>query len=291
MAIFIFALVFSLTFFTGRDTFSSTQVYDHAGGNGHDSLLFDGANDFKTIPSADSKCRIMVTYAYGSAEGTFYKTEIYDICGEVDTSEVTKKGELVKNNELKEGEDITTGDNSYLELEFWDGSQIRMGPNSKVKITGDMCDRRNLIEQTAGKVWHSVKKLLGSQKYEVKTERNGGGVRGTKFSFEITKDEEIIKVFEGSFEVNPPRNFDKMGKDSKEMEQLTKDYQAGKLTVQEYSDKMQVYMKNMNDEGDKLKSTICEAGYMVKVTDKVSVPELIGADDDKWFEDSNFYKK
>lgn len=260
-------------------------------GGGHDSLLFDGAGELRTIPSVSSKCRIMVTYKYGSAEGTFYKTEVYDICGKVDTSEVTKHGELVKNYELKEGEEITTGDNSELELEFWDGSQIRMGPNSKIKVSGDMCDRRNIIEQTAGKVWHGVKHLLGSQKYEVKTERNGGGVRGTKFSFEITKDEEIIRVFEGSFEVNPPRNFDKMGNAGIDIEQLTKDYQSGKITLKEYTDRMQEYTKTMNQEGEKLKSTMCEAGYMVKVTDKVSTPVLIGADDDKWYEDINFYKK
>ena len=83
-----------------------------------------------------------------------------------------------------------------------------------------MCDRRTLVEQVTGKLWINVKKLLGSQKYEVKTERNGGGVRGTIFSIEITNDEEIIKVYEGSFEVYPPKKdltFDA------EFEKLTKE--------------------------------------------------------------------
>ena len=33
-----------------------------------------------------------------------------------------------------------------------------------------------------------------------------------------------------------------------------------------------------------------EAGFMVTAADKISEPESIHADVDKWFEDSKFYK-
>ncbi|HJY63359.1 MAG TPA: FecR family protein, partial [Ignavibacteria bacterium] len=203
----------------------------------HDSLLFDGGNEITTLPiSRAGDCYIRVIYAHGTAEGTYYVTKTYEVCGEWDTSTTTEKGKLSPMNELKLGEEITTGDNSSLELKFWDGSLLRMGPNSKIKISGDMCDRRTLVEQVTGKLWINVKKLLGSQKYEVKTERNGGGVRGTIFSIEITNDEEIIRVYEGSFEVYPPKKsitFDA------EFEKLTKDFEEGKISGQEYAQKSQ----------------------------------------------------
>ena len=46
---------------------------------GHDSLIFDGTGEITAIPTSRAEdCKIMVTYAYGSVEGTFYKTEIYE---------------------------------------------------------------------------------------------------------------------------------------------------------------------------------------------------------------------
>ncbi len=285
-------LFFSISIFSQNAT-HSFHTNSSAGyfGGGHDSLLFDGGSSVTAIPTdITGDCKIMVTYAYGLVEGTFYKTEIFDICGEVDTSVTTKQGKLEKNNVLKLGEEITTGDNSNLELEFWDGSTIRMGPNSKIKISGDMCDRRTLIEQTTGKVWNKVKKLLGSQKYEVKTDRNGGGVRGTVFSIEITGDEEIIKVYEGSFEVHPPMKSITSTGDAKDFEQATKDYQEGKISMEEYMKKMQDYQKGIGKMEEKMKSKMCEAGFMVKVTDKISDPVPVESPGNDWFDDVNFKK-
>ncbi|MEO8513388.1 MAG: FecR family protein [Ignavibacteria bacterium] len=284
--------VFSAILFLGP-LFIFAQTNSSAGyySGEHDSLLFDGGSSVTAIPTnIAGDCKIMVTYVYGTVEGTFYKTEVYEICGEVDTSVTTKTGQLEKNNVLKLGEEITTGDNSNLELEFWDGSTIKMGPNSKIKISGDMCDRRTLIEQTTGKVWTKVKKLLGGQKYEVKTDRNGGGVRGTEFSIEITGDEEIIRVFEGSFEVHPPSKGLTSSNDAKNFEQATKDYQTGKITMEEYIKITQEFQKGIGQMEENMKSKMCEAGYMVHVTDKISDPIPIGSTGNDWFDDVNFKK-
>lgn len=255
----------------------------------NDSLLFDGSKEYRIIPTErTADCKIMVTFAAGTVEGVRYETKIYEICGEEDTALIPKQGIIQKNDVLKIGEDITTGDNGNLEIELFDGSLIRMGPNSKVKITGDMCDSRTVIEQKAGKIWNNVKKLLGGQKYEVKTERNGGGVRGTIFSIEVTADEEIIKVYEGSFVVNPPTKNTKLDKNSTDLEKLYKDYQAGKITIEEYTAKMKEFTENITKTIKDSTPKVCEAGFMVKVTDVISDPVPIESSGKEWFDDSNF---
>ena len=165
--------------------------------------------------------------------------------------------------------------------------------NSKIKISGDMCDRRTYIEQISGKVWNSVKKLLGSQKYELKTNvyYSNVCVRGTEFSVEITSDEAIISVYESAVEVFPIVQNPVTSNDAKDFEQITKDYQAGKITIEEYMKKTQEFReKNDFDKLEKnMKSKMCNAGYMVKVTDKVSDPEPI-TPGSNWFDDVNFKK-
>ncbi|MFZ1459168.1 MAG: hypothetical protein WAU38_00090 [Ignavibacteria bacterium] len=73
--------------------------------------------------------------------------------------------------------------------------------------------------------------------------------------------------------------------------QLTEDYENGKITMEEYMKKSQEYLALMQGKAtDMRKSVMEEAGFMVTAADKISEPESIPADDDKWFEDSKFYK-
>ena len=210
-----------------------------------------------------------------------------------DKYETTETGPLSPMNELKLGEEISTGDNSSLEMQFHDGSRIRLGPNSKIKISGDMCDRRTLIEQMAGNMWSSVKKLLGSQKYEVKTDRCADGVRGTEFSVEITNDENIIRVYEGSVEVQNELQIKEYQKNIKDngpaMIQLTKDYQSGKISIEEFSKKM----SELQQEKTLPQSpTTVNAGFQSRIVgmENPSDPVPIESTGNEWFDDVNFKK-
>ena len=61
--------------------------------------------------------------------------------------------------------------------------------------------------------------------------------------------------------------------------------------MEEYMKKSQEYLALMQGKAtDMRKSVMEEAGFMVTAADKISEPESIHADDDKWFEDSKFYK-
>ncbi len=62
---------------------------------GHDSLLFDGANETMILPAKNAgDCYIRVIYARGTTRGTYYKTKTYEVCGEiVITTSSTRKWE------------------------------------------------------------------------------------------------------------------------------------------------------------------------------------------------------
>lgn len=280
----LFINLFFILFFITTNTIA--QYY-----GGHDSLLFDGANEITIVPiNKTEDCNIKVTYAYGTAEGTFYKTEMVQVCGHMEKDLKTEKGALIQNHVLVLGSEITTGDNGHLELEFYDGSVIRMAPNSKVTITGDMCASQTLVN-VAGRMWTKVKKLLGSAKYEVKTDPCQYGVRGTEFSVESTKDGDITKVYEGSVHVHATTNIleKKFGDDAAEYTKLTEDYQAGKITMEEMIKKSEEFQNKGTKFGEEVADKICEAGYMVTVTDKVSTPVPIESGSN-WFDDANFKK-
>jgi ferric-dicitrate binding protein FerR (iron transport regulator) len=208
----------------------------------------------------------------------------------VDTELAAEKRLVQTGDNLKFGEEITTGDNSRLNIELYDGSEIRMGPNSKVVISEDMCDQRTMVDQVSGKLWYKVKKLLSEQKYEVKTEKCPGGVRGTEFSIELNNDEEIIRVFEGSFEVYALPNKSKKENFAKDMEQLTNDYKSGKISTEEFAKRSQEIMKNNDFNVEDMKNIMVTAGYMVRITDKISQPASFEVNENRWFDDANFIK-
>lgn len=273
----------------------SIQIFPFTYSGGHDSLLFDGGSDVRIINpvNVSGDCKILVTYTVGTVEGTRYISEVFEICGQVDTSLKTERTtKLEKNNVLKSGEELSTGPDGYAEIEFYDGSVIRMAPNTKIKILPEFCDQRTVIEQITGKIWNKVKKIASpDSKYEVKTDRNGCGVRGTEFTFEKNGEKEIIKVYEGKVEVYPPRDAGEVEDAGKQMEKLAKDYQEGKVTLEEFTKKASELQQQMiSGANDLNKSVMVDAGYMTTVENKITEPTAIPSDDDKWFEDRNFKK-
>jgi hypothetical protein len=257
----------------------------------NDSLLFDGTADKRKM-NESLGCNILVTYSDGNTKGTKLIKEEFEICGQKEVINRTEAGQLKKGDVLRIGDEISTGPDGNLEIEYYDGSIMRLGPNSSVKIENDWCTTNSVkIQMIMGKFWTKVKKILGGGKFEVSTERNGGGVRGTEFSFEIVNDIEVIKVYEGEFEVYPPKNMSEMNDMSIEIEKLTKEYQEGKMTIQEYMDKVNEYTDRISTISDNAtKSVFVKGGNMVKVTNVISQPEPIPSDDSNWFEDSKFIK-
>ncbi len=269
---------------------SPNEIYiSPAGFSQDDSLLYDG--HFGKLKPTDNSadCKITVKYSFGTVDGTKYIIKVYDICGEIDTGMSTKKSEIKTGDKLKYGEEITTGDDSGVDIELWDGSEVKLGPNSSVVIEDYMCEGSVLVQLKNGSIWNKVKHLLGGAKYEVKS-GTMGGVRGTEFTVEYKNGVEIIKVYEGAFEVYAPKTKNDNKSSAKEMEQLTKDFQAGKITKEEYQAKLNEFLQNTNKKIDEMTNKMVNAGYMVSFTDKISEPVPIDANDYRWFDDANFKK-
>lgn len=278
-------IIFTLTLLAVM--FAGTKIFA-GGGDPHDSLLFDGGN---TISPA-SKCPIMVKYISGIGEATIVHTKMVMICTEPDTEVTFEKGKVKVNDELNPGDEITTGPGSFMQIEFPDGSEIRMAPNSKINVNKNWCVEKGLTDY-AGEIWINMKKLLGSKKYEVKTERCALGNRGTSYSVktEFTADDTIVtlKVYDGSVEVMMNKlNYSATTDAAAQIQQVYADFEAKKITQEEYIAKIAELTAKMSssDETTQKMNVTVTAGNMLVIGKRLGEPEPITGDD-RWFE-TNF---
>lgn len=275
-------LVFLLIFFASSKIFSF--------GGGHDSLLFDDSGTKISVPYSN-ECKVKVVQVSGLVIGSVKIMELLQACGdEVDTVYRTLNGEQLKVGfDIVENEEVRTGEDGFVKLELADGSVMIVGPNSSLMFTENLCkETKTVVKLINGSIWTKVKKLLGGGKFEISTENGGGGVRGTEFTYEVLNGKDIVKVYEGSFEVNPPKDMSDLESSAKQMEQLQKDYEAGKMTTEEFTTKLLALSQLASQQAGEIKPTLVEAGYMVTLTNKIGMPEPIPPGETKWFEDARF---
>ena len=125
-----------------------------------------------------------------------------------------------RNQEIAPGSVVKTGEDARAELKFSDGSIVRVGPSSQLKVAGAGFNGKTKevqVEATlvAGKAWAKVAKLVGDDaKFQVKTQNAVAGVRGTIFRVNIDKDEAtVVKVYNGAVAVSNSPFFDNSQKD------------------------------------------------------------------------------
>jgi hypothetical protein len=288
-----------ITILTAALFFAVNVTAIFAFGGVHDSLLFDGESQIKDVQSFYAgECSVKIKYASGKNNGVKHAQNVMTDCsGKVlDTLNVSVNGQLKKDDILYLGEEVSTGDDGVVEIELWDGSTIRMAPNTTIKITREFCETGNIF-LIGGKIWNKIKKLIGGAKFEVSFGPDENewvvGVRGTEFAIEVMDSKYLIKVYESAVEVTPRGSGDTKGIEDagKEIEKLTEDLQNGKITPEEFTKKSQEYSNSMQEKSnDMTKSVVVETGYTVTVTDKISTSEQIPSSDFRWFEDANFYK-
>jgi hypothetical protein len=253
-----------------------------------DSLLYDGvfSGSSPLIPNDD--CPIKVNYASGTTNASKHVLLTVTTCGVTSSSEQIQNGPLQKDDKLLPGSEISTGSDGKAELQLGDGSVIRMGPNTTIKITQEHCVSTSIFT-ISGNIWLKVKKLLGGGKFYVEGRVAGGGVRGTEFTVEATENSAIFTVYEGSVEVTPKGSSGKYKEDLKDVEKLTQDFQSGKISMEEFGKKMEEYSKKIEESATNMnKPAMVEAGYMITITDKVKGPEPFEKSSSNWFDDANF---
>jgi hypothetical protein len=120
-------------------------------------------------------------------------------------------GELAKVKRGKAvpgGSVVKTGEGARAELTFPDGSVVRIGPSSELKIDSAGFDTKTKTvkveaEVVGGTAWAKVATLVGDDaQFKVKTQNAVAGVRGTVFRVNVEKDEAtVVKVYNGSVAV------------------------------------------------------------------------------------------
>jgi len=255
----------------------------------HDSLLFDGAGD--DVDRPPGQCFVKVYRVSGDVDALVLKVISVGIHGDV-VEQKRKKVEV--GDKLVLGDYIITGNDGMIEIELDDGSVIRVGPNSKMMITSSiLCDLSSGIKMELGKAFFNIKKFLGKDRYEVKTERTAVGHRGTKYSIEIVKDgdvmTDIVRVYEGSVAFR--QNMEKTLDTGEQMKKLGEDYQSGKISIEEFTKKMQEFQKELAEFLPGNEITV-NAGFESRITgtDKPTDPVPIDANEKPWWEDLIFNK-
>ncbi len=135
---------------------------------------------------------------------------ISDIAGSV---LVQKRGEsdfrpIEAKTHVLAGSLVKTGPAGGVTLNWVDGSRLRMGPDTQLRVRKCLLNTSNhasvaLFDLDVGTIWVRVMELVGERsKFEIKTPTATAGVRGTVFSVSVDADNQTsVSVYEGTVEV------------------------------------------------------------------------------------------
>ena len=122
---------------------------------------------------------------------------------------VTKPKALSKGNLLAQGDRVTTGTKSRVEIKLPDNSFIRFDEKTTFVLESVAYDQKTKIKDVniniiLGKTWAKVPKFSGSKgRFAITTKTSVAGVRGTDFRMNVNKDNSaILKVYDGEVAVS-----------------------------------------------------------------------------------------
>jgi len=277
----------------------SLSVYTQAGphtaffSGSHDSLLFDGddANSINILKPAYDRCKIIVKNVKGTVTGTYLVEKNYYTCGEKGADTIEEKGQIKSDlYDLVPGDGIKTGKDGLALLQLSDGTVIALHNNTSIILPKDYCKHNfNPIELKEG-IIKVVK--TGDKGADIGTSRSKTKNKKTQFSVEIVQDgdvtTDIVKVYEGSVEVQnelQTKEYQKNTKDKgPEMTQLTKDYQSGKISIEEFSKKMSELQKEITMPQNPV---TVNAGFQSRIAglENPTEPEPFDTNENNWWEE------
>ncbi|MDH5681570.1 MAG: FecR domain-containing protein [Spirochaetota bacterium] len=107
---------------------------------------------------------------------------------------------LLQNDVLK------TGGNGQVEIQFDDGSLLKLSKNSRISLkqySYSRKGRKSNINLKSGSLFANVNKLRRKSDFKVSTVTAVAGVRGTQFFVSIDKKEKVkVEVYKGQVDVN-----------------------------------------------------------------------------------------
>lgn len=130
------------------------------------------------------------------------------IKGDVQAGPAGALKKLKRGSTIEAGSVVKTADGARAELTFPDGSVVRIGPASELKLDAAAFDGKTKTvkveaEVVGGQAWAKVATLVGNDaQFKVKTQNAVAGVRGTVFRVNVESDEAtVVKVYNGSVAV------------------------------------------------------------------------------------------
>lgn len=280
----VFAVIltaFNVSFSAGKPGFA---------GGPHDSLLFDGSNSSPgnnlsrgNYDGGYYPCSWKVVKLKGYAFGTVRKMDIGNMCGQPDTSYYVVDDTLKEGDILSDGTVIETGAGAMISVAvFMKSDPTRTGrffmtaheySLMKIPVLDALCEQLRIEWQ--GELAQKVLIIKGkvtydsppSDKVKIRTEGKRSSVRHnkTKYSHEVLVDGgdsiDVVRVYEGSVEISHIlSDFSDYESKGKEMEQLAQDFQAGKITMEEMTTKIEEFQANTGKLSDKMKPFIVDQG-------------------------------
>jgi len=104
--------------------------------------------------------------------------------------------------EIKEGDQIKTGEESRCEIILADGTIVRMDENSiqqLEKVESQDTVKKKSLFVSAGKVWINTRKILSKgESFRVRTNKAVCAIRGTTFSVDEGKEHTRVQVHKGA---------------------------------------------------------------------------------------------
>jgi hypothetical protein len=213
-----------------------------------------------------------------NARGLVYELKDEMICG------VPTKIQSMTIKELKEGDQVdysspvTTGKDGFAELEFVNGAKMLLGKGGELKFNEGYCWDESLgifINLKKGNLSVNDKDANQKQPITITTGKSKITVGGTVFNVMVSDDGTMhtVQVFEGWVNFNRNMQDSENIRDSQEkgdeMKKLTEDFQAGKIGMQEYMQKMQELQKGINNSAPQNDVKV-EAGFESVITETES---------------------
>lgn len=270
----------------------------------HDSLLFDGEalQSVNLTGFADNlECYTKVVDIKGKATGKVLKREIgiFGCSTVIETVYVAVEKFLEKGDLMMPSSEVLSGPASKVELGIYlmesgfNSVYLSIGPSSQLTLPSFTSCKVRIVEKEVvpeetitvikGVVTYEPEK--SSQK-KVKTVGKRSSVIHTKtrYSHEVLFQEndtvDVIRVYEGSVEVTVT-NMDAADNEkmSQEMEKLSEDMLAGKLTAEELQAKMTEFQSFGENLSDLIKPLTVDEGSKCTITKKSRIVEPLGTDD------------
>ena len=121
--------------------------------------------------------------------------------GEATAVRGVERAALAEGAILHGGDLVETGPAARLEIALPTGSLLRLGPGSRLLLSGEE-EGSFRAKLSLGNLWAKVVKLTTGRRFEIETQNGVAGVRGTEFHVAATRSgQATVRVYEGKVEV------------------------------------------------------------------------------------------